>query len=121
MNIKEVAAKLYSDGKIDERKLFSVANAKRLPQGYGYIGLGLKGDNLVIFDYQFKTGVGEVIYDIPIADVEKLKVGAFLGIFTYLKFTYCGGKFNIQNFAFSLGIEAAIREAHKAKEEKKTA
>lgn len=121
MNIKEVAAKLYSEGKIDERKLFSVANAKRLPQGYGYIGLGMKGNNLIIFDYELRKGVGEVIYDIPLVDVEKLKVGAFLGIFTYLKFTYCGGKFNIQNFAFSLGIEKAIRNANKIGNEQKSA
>ncbi len=110
--IQQIQSKLYAEGKIDSRKIFSFANAKKLPQGYGLIGIGVKDDNLVIFDADMGSNVGEKIYEIPMSEIEKLKAGAIFGIMTYMKFTYCGAKFNIQNFSFKIGLVEAVKHGN---------
>ena len=57
--MSDVIDDLVKEGRIDERRLFSIANAKTMPQGYGFVGLGINNDKIIVthifFDFFIKA------------------------------------------------------------------
>lgn len=112
--LDELKSTLYAEKHIDERKLFSFAMAQQLPSGaYGPCAIGINGDKLIIFDAQPSSPVGivkNVMFEIPMAEIEDFKTGKQMLIVPYMKFTWQGGQFMLKNFG-NFGVDKAVAAA----------
>lgn len=69
--MNKVSEKLISRGVCDERGVGFAANAECLPNGsYGLVLLGLKGNELSIYDTDMHTEPGRLMYRIPLSGTE---------------------------------------------------
>lgn len=102
---------LLERGIVDNRKLSAVGNARRLPNGeYGYVLMCLKNNSLNIYDTDFSQNVGDLLYCINLRDVTDLKTSTFI-FNCYIKFTYQGFKFKIDNALHKQLYTAIKKEA----------
>jgi hypothetical protein len=106
--------KLFNEGKIDERRIFTIVTAKRLPGGgYGMVGLGFNKDKLVVIDVisvkLSSIELGETLFEIPIKEMENIK-GSYFVFYPFLKFTWQGGRFFFSAIGYNSGILEAIRQ-----------
>ena len=100
---------LLERGIVDNRKLSAGGNAKRLPNGeYGYVLMCLKDHTLNIYDTDFSQNVGDLLYCINLRDVTDLKISTFI-FNCYIKFTYQGFKYRIEN-ALHKQLYAAVKK-----------
>lgn len=106
--------KLFNEGKIDERRIFTIVTAKRLPGGgYGMVGLGVNKDKLVVIDVisvkLSSIELGETLFEIPIKEIEDIR-GSYFVFYPYLKFNWQGGRFYFTAIGYKSGILEAIRK-----------
>lgn len=109
----ELRSTLYSQGSIDEKKLFTFTNAQKLPSGgFGLVGLGINGEKLVVFSAEPGGAVGKVtgvLYEIPMNEIENFKMGKHLFILSYMQFTWQGGNFYFKNNGMC-GVDEAVKK-----------
>ena len=103
--------KLAEEGYCDERPAGFCATAKRLPRGeYGVVCLCVKGGMLHVYDVlDMKGTCGELLYEVRLRDVQKLKARGGL-YFNILKFEYEGEKYAFNNFMFVKPALNVIKE-----------
>ena len=111
----ELYEKLFNEGRIDERRIFTFVTAKRLPGGgYGMVGLGFNKDKLVVIDVTSvklsSIELGETLYEIPINEIEDMK-GSYFVFYPYLKFNWQGGKFYFTALGYKSGILEVLKTA----------
>ena len=108
-----IKSSLYSQGAIDERKLFGFAMAKKLPSGgYGLVAIGIKGDKFIIFDAKPSSAGGEVtdvLFEIPMNEIEDFKTGKTYLIIDYMSFNWNGGEFRLENYG-KCKVDQAIKD-----------
>ena len=115
-SLDETRSLLFSQGLIDQRKLFSFVTAKKLPSGgWGFCAMGINGDKLVIFDADIQGLDGvvkDMLYEIPLDEVENFK-GFKLWNFITVKFTWQGGRFSFTNLASKIGLYEELQSSCK--------
>ena len=82
-NKEKFAQKMISAGVCDERGAVFCATAVKLPDGsFGMCLLGVKGNELSIYDTDMKSSVGKLLYTIPLKQVTGLEItSGLLGLF----------------------------------------
>lgn len=101
-NQEKYAQKMCAAGVCDERGAAFCATAVKLPNGaFGMCLLGVKGNELSIYDTDMKSNAGELLYVIPLKDVSGLTINeGFLAELLKgcsLKFTYQGFTYTFKN------------------------
>ena len=98
--------KLIADGYCDKRGAGFCATATKLPNGeYGMVALCVNGNKLSLYDVDVKSNLGELLYEVELKQVGKLKIRA--GIFSQvLKFEYEGATYSFTNF---VGVKPALK------------
>lgn len=115
MSAKEnYANKMRAAGVCDERGAAFCATAVQLPNGaYGMCLLGVKGNELSIYDTDMKSSVGELICRIPLQEITNLEVtnGLLLEIFKgySFRFDYNDFTYTFKNCAQQKAALAIIR------------
>lgn len=115
MSAKEqFAQKMISAGVCDERGAAFCATAVKLPDGsFGMCLLGVKGNELSIYDTDMKSSVGKQLYTIPLKQVTNLDItkGLFAEIFKgySFRFTHEGFCYKFKNCAQNQAALAVIR------------
>lgn len=115
MSAKEnYAKKMHAAGVCDERGAAFCATIDRLPDGtFGMCLLGVKGNELSIYDTDMKSSVGELICTIPLREVSNLAItnGLLLEIFKgySFRFDYNGFTYTFKNCAQQKASLAVIR------------
>ncbi len=113
-NKEKYAQKMISAGVCDERGAAFCATAVKLPNGsFGMCLLGVKGNELSIYDTDMKSSVGELLYTIPLRNISGLEItsGLLAEIFKgySFKFTYEGFNYKFKNCAQQQSALAVIR------------
>ena len=98
--------RLIADGYCDNRGAGFCATATKLPKGeYGMVALCVNGSKLNLYDVDIKSNLGELLYEVELKQVDKLKIRA--GIFSQvLKFEYEGFTYSFTNF---VGVKPALK------------
>ena len=98
--------KLIADGYCDNRGAGFCATATQLPKGeYGMVALCVKGNVLSLYDVDMKSNLGELLYEVELKKIEKLKIKA--GILSQvLRFEYEGSTYSFTNF---VGVKPALK------------
>lgn len=98
--------KLIADGYCDNRGAGFCATATTLPKGeYGMVALCVNGNKLNLYDVDMKSNLGELLYEVDLKQVDKLKIKS--GIFSQvLKFEYQGSSYSFTNF---VGVKPALK------------
>ena len=97
--------KLLAMGLCDERMAAFCATATNLPRGeYGMVLLAVKGNMLSLYDVDMKSDPQDLLYTIPLNEIENLKYSTFV-LTAQLKFTWKGEGFRFTNFA---GVKSAL-------------
>lgn len=115
MSAKEnFAQKMYTAGVCDERGAAFCATAIQLPDGsYGMCLLGVKGNELSIYDTDMKSSVGKLICTIPLREISNLEIanGMLLEIFKgySFRFDHNGFTYTFKNCAQQKNALAVIR------------
>ena len=119
----ELKSTLYSQGNIDERKLFSFVNSKTIPiWGLGalggiinvmatFAGIGINGDKIIVFSASMGGLIGKVtgvLYEIPMDEIENFKMGKKLFLISYIRFTWQGKKFYFETNGMG-GVDEAVK------------
>ena len=82
---EEVCRTLMNLGRMDERKMYTYMNAKRLPGGgYGYCLASMTADTLYL------TELGKLLYAIPIAEMQQMKHTPRISLAPGFKFVWRG-------------------------------
>ena len=102
--LNKFAQKMYSAGVCDDRGAVFCATAVALPDGsFGMCLLGVKGNELSIYDTDMKSSIGEHLYTIPLKEATDLQItsGLFAEIFKgySFKFTYGNFEWKFKNCA----------------------
>lgn len=98
--------KLIADGYCDNRGAGFCATATQLPKGeYGMVALCVKANKLNLYDVDMKSNLGELLYEVELKKIEKLKIKA--GILSQvLRFEYEGSTYSFTNF---VGVKPALK------------
>ena len=95
---KKMEARLenfYNQGLVDERKLYTVGNAKQLPNGeFGFVMMCLKNHYLDFYDTDIRDTVGKHLYSVDLRHITNLKTSTFI-LNSFIKFTYQGFRYKI--------------------------
>ena len=114
--LTDVTEKLYREGKIDDRKIFSYATALSLPNGnYGMVGIGFNHDKFIVvgLEVTFKEFIlGDVLYEIPLNEIEDVKGISFI-LYPFVKFRWQGAKFKFRAFLYKIGIVDILKGKNK--------
>lgn len=89
---EELCRKLICLGRMDERHMYTYTNAKRLPDGgYGYCLVSMTQDTLYITDVVgMSMELGELLYAIPISQMENKKHTPRISLSPAFRFTWNG-------------------------------
>lgn len=98
--------KLLADGYCDDRGAGFCATATQLPNGeYGMVALCVKGNILSLYDVDMKSNLGELLYEVELKRIEKLKIKA--GILSQvLRFEHEGSTYSFTNF---VGVKPVLK------------
>ena len=98
--------KLFADGYCDDRGAGFCATATKLPNGeYGMVALCVKGNVLSLYDVDMKSNLGELLYNVELKRIEKLKIKT--GILSQvLRFEYDGSTYSFTNF---VGVKPVLK------------
>ena len=98
--------KLIADGYCDNRGAGFCATATQLPNGdYGMVALCVNGNKLNLYDVDMKSNLGELLNEVELKRVDKLKIRT--GLFSQvLKFEYEGATYSFTNF---VGVKPALK------------
>ena len=74
---EEICNTLIRLGRMDERKMYTYMNAKRLPGGgYGYCLASMTSDALYLTDLEgMSMELGKLLYAIPIVEMQRRRTG----------------------------------------------
>lgn len=113
-NKENFAQKMISAGVCDERGAAFCATAVKLPDGsFGMCLLGVKGNELSIYDTDMKSSMGKLLYTIPLKQVTGLEItsGLLAEIFKgfSFRFTYDGFVYKFKNCAQQKEALSVIR------------
>ena len=113
-NKEKFAQKMMAAGVCDERGAAFCATAVKLPDGsFGMCLLGVKGNELSIYDTDMKSSVGKLLYTIPLKEVTDLTItGSLLQeIFKgySFKFIHDGFAYKFKNCAQNKEALSVIR------------
>ncbi len=98
---EKYAQKMIAAGVCDERGAAFAATAVELPDGsFGMCLLGVRGNELQIYETDMRNNIGEKLYAIPLREVSGVSVNRFLGELLKgysLRFTYNGFVYTFKN------------------------
>lgn len=111
---EQFAQKMQAAGVCDERGAAFCATAVRLPNGaFGMCLLGVKDNDLSIYDTDMKSSVGELIVTIPLGEIEDLMIttGLLAEVFKgySFKFVHKGFTYKFKNCAQQKAALAVIQ------------
>lgn len=89
---EEICNTLIRLGRMDERKMYTYMNAKRLPGGdYGYCLASMTSDALYLTDLEgMSMELGKLLYAIPIAEMQQMKHTPRISLAPGFKFVWRG-------------------------------
>ncbi len=92
---EEVCRTLIELGRMDERKMYTYMNAKRLPgDGYGYCLASMTEDMLYLTDLEgMSMKMGKLLYAIPIAEMQQMKHTPRISLAPGFRFVWRGEQF----------------------------
>ena len=89
---EEICNTLIRLGRMDERKMYTYMNAKRLPGGgYGYCLASMTSDALYLTDLEgMSMELGKLLYAIQIAEMQQMKHTPRISLAPGFKFVWRG-------------------------------
>lgn len=94
MTKAEIIDLLLSTGRMSSPTMYTYTNARHLPGGgYGYCVVSMTRDTLYISDVVGASmAVGEVLFEIPVSEMENIRHSPRLTLNPFLSFTWNGEK-----------------------------